>query len=317
LKDPRTVGTQAETILTEVAAEALALRKEQEPGRKATLTKDKKEERSAEFMTNGVVRATGRGSSTSTNGELLVALPGPSLSMTQDGEWCVVCVDDNWRRIRFHDYDELYSVPGLYEKVIYDILRCDSPHVVRSLLQAELSDVAVPADELRVLDLGAGNGIVGQELADLGATFVVGVDIIEAAAEAAERDRPGLYDKYHVVDMTALDEGQRRELAGYRFNTLTCVAALGFGDIPPRAFVAAYNLIRPGGWIVFNIKEDFLSTGDRSGFSGLIRAMLDDGTLELRQRQRYRHRLATDGHPLHYVAMVGIKRRDVPECMLR
>lgn len=263
------------------------------------------------MMTVVVDQPTVIGSSRSTNGKLLVALPEPSLSMTQDAEWCVVRAGGRWRQIRFHDYDELYSVPGLYEKVIYDILRCDSPHVVRSLLAAELSDAAVPADELRVLDLGAGNGMVGEELADLGAKFIVGVDIIEEAAEATERDRPGVYDNYHVVDMTALDEGQRRELAGYRFNALTCVAAIGFGDIPTRAFVAAYNLICPGGWIAFNVKEDFLTIGDRLGFSKLIRSMLDDGTLELRQRQRYQHRLATDRHPLYYVAMVGRKLRDI------
>jgi 2-polyprenyl-3-methyl-5-hydroxy-6-metoxy-1,4-benzoquinol methylase len=237
--------------------------------------------------------------------------------MTQDVEWCVACVDGKWRQIRFHDYDELYSVPGLYERVIYDILGCDSPHVVCSLLKAELSNAGTPADDLRVLDFGAGNGIVGEELADMGVKFIVGVDIIEEAAEATKRDRPSLYEGYRVIDMTDLNEGQRHELTGCCFNALTCVAALGFGDIPPRAFAAAYNLIRPGGWIAFNIKEDFLTNGDRSGFSRFIRAMLEDGTLELRQRRRYQHRLATDRHPLHYVAIVGIKRRDVSERMLR
>jgi predicted TPR repeat methyltransferase len=188
---------------------------------------------------------------------------------------------------------------------------------VRNLLEAELADSGTPADALRVLDLGAGNGMVGEELADMGVKSIVGVDIIEKAAEATERDRPGLYDDYHVVDITTLNESDRRELTEYRLNTLACVAALGFGDIPPEAFIAAYNLICPGGWITFNIKEDFLLNGDRSGFSRLIRAMLDDGTLELRQRQRYQHRLATDRHPLHYVAIVGVKRRDVPERTLR
>jgi 2-polyprenyl-3-methyl-5-hydroxy-6-metoxy-1,4-benzoquinol methylase len=237
--------------------------------------------------------------------------------MTQDAEWCVIRVNGTWRQIRFHDYEQLYSVPGLYEKVIYDILRCDSPRVVRRLLEAELSGAKTPADELRVLDFGAGNGMVGAELADSGAKFIVGVDIIEEAAEAAERDRPGLYDNYHLLDMSDLDEGQQRKLAGYRFNTLTCVAALGFGDIPPRAFATAYNLICPGGWIAFNIKEDFLSSGDGSGFGGLIRNMLDDGTLEARQRRRYQHRLATDRRPLYYVAIVGVKQRDLAEHLLR
>ncbi len=273
-------------------------------------------------MTTRMARTSKRGiprkAAARANGKLQVALPESDMSMTQDAEWCVVRVDGEWRQIRFHDYDELFSVPGLYEKVLYEILRCDSPRVVRNLLEAALSlDADASAKDLRVLDLGAGNGMVGEELADMGADHIVGVDIIEKAAEATERDRPGLYENYHIVDMTDLDEGQQSELASYHFNAMTCVAALGFGDIPASAFVASFNLVEPGGWIAFNIKEDFLSRDDGSGFSGLIRNMVDDGTLEVRRRQRYQHRLATDRHPLHYVAIVGVKHRDVPEEAVR
>jgi predicted TPR repeat methyltransferase len=241
----------------------------------------------------------------------MVALPETSVSMTQDTEWCVVRENGTWHQIRFHDYEALFAVPGLYEKVIYEILGCDSPRVVRDLLEDELSNVNASADSLRVLDLGAGNGMVGEQLADLGAGFIVGVDIIDEAADATQRDRPGIYDDYLVVDMTALKDRQQQRLADYRFTTLTCVAALGFGDIPPEAFISAYNLIQPDGWVAFNIKEDFLSNGDDSGFAGLIKTMLGDGTMELRKRQRYQHRLGTDRQPLHYVAIVGRKRRDL------
>ena len=262
-------------------------------------------------MTTSVSRPCERESSVSRNGKLMVALPEPSSSMTQDAEWCLVRVDGDWRQIRFHDYDQVYAVPGLYEKLFYDILGCDSPHVVRELLEAELSACAAPPEQLRVLDLGAGNGMVGEELADMGAESLVGVDIIEEAAEATERDRPGLYENYHVLDMTDLNEGEQRELAACDFNALTCVAALGFGDIPTKAFTTAFNLVRLGGWIAFNIKEDFLANGDRSGFSGLIRSMMDDGKLKVRQRRRYQHRLSTDRKPLYYEAIVGVKKRDV------
>jgi hypothetical protein len=49
------------------------------------------------------------------------------------------------------------------------------------------------------------------------------------------------------------------------------VAALGFGDIPTKAFHQALHFVKPGGWVVFNIKETFLNASDTTGFSRLIR----------------------------------------------
>ena len=95
----------------------------------------------------------------------------------------------------------------------------------------------------------------------MGVKFIVGADIIEAAAEATERDRPGVYADYRVVDMTRLNQSDRKGFEGYEFNCLTCVAALGFGDIPTEAFANAFNLIEPDGWIAFNIKSSFLDQG--------------------------------------------------------
>jgi DNA-binding MarR family transcriptional regulator/2-polyprenyl-3-methyl-5-hydroxy-6-metoxy-1,4-benzoquinol methylase len=243
---------------------------------------------------------------------LEVALPVPDKSLPQDAEWCVVRVGDEWRRVRFHDYDELYSVPGLYERVIYDILECDSPRVICRLLGRQLAADGVSPSGLRVLDLGAGNGIVAEELGSLRAKFMVGVDIIDEAAEAAQRDRPGLYDNYHVIDMTRLSRSEQQELEAYRFNCLTCVAALGFGDIPIEAFTQAYNLIEPDGWIAFNIKDAFLGTKDQSGFADLIDSVIESGVLEVRCKERYAHRLGTDREPLYYYGIVGHKRADIP-----
>jgi len=47
-------------------------------------------------------------------------------------------------------------------------------------------------------------------------------------------------------------------LLGWRFDCLTYVAALGFGDIPPRALFTAMKKIRTDGWLAFNSKESFL-----------------------------------------------------------
>ena len=242
-----------------------------------------------------------------------IRLPGAAdRGCDQDEEWCELVIDGQPRRIRFHDYHEIYSIPGLYERLFYELLECDSPRAVTSLLGEELDRRGRRADTLKVLEVGAGNGMVGEELAGLGVETILGVDIIPEAEMAARRDRPGIYDDYLVLDLTAIPPATHERLRREDLNCLVTVAALGFGDIPPDAFANAYNLIEPGGLVAFNIKEDFLSDGDGSGFAGLIEAGMRDGALELRAQQRYRHRLSLAGEPLHYVALVGEKRADLP-----
>jgi SAM-dependent methyltransferase len=247
---------------------------------------------------------------------LVVEFPGDD-TLEQDHEWCRVTVDGKTRDIRFHDYDEIYKVPGLYEFLFYERLKCCSPEEVRALLEQELEAEDVEPASLRVLDLGAGNGMVGEELVDLGVKSIVGIDLLPEAAAAAKRDRPGTYEDYFVLDLTELTDACRDDLRERRFNALVTVAALGFGDIPPLAFAEAFNLVADGGWIAFNIKEDFLSDGHPSGFSKLIGRLLETGMVEKRAEKVYCHRLSTTGEELDYVAIVGVKRSDVPAEMIR
>ena len=69
---------------------------------------------------------------------LRIALPEPQLRLDQDEEWCLVEKGDGWEEIRFHDYASVYEIPGLYERLFYDILQCDSPATVRRALEDEI-----------------------------------------------------------------------------------------------------------------------------------------------------------------------------------
>ena len=215
-------------------------------------------------------------------------------------------VGDEQRTIRFHDYHEIYEVPGLYEHIFHDHLKCASPQEVVGLLAEQLVAANVDPATLTALDVGAGNGLVGEQIERLGVPSIVGVDIIEEAAAAAARDRPSVYDDYVVCDLTALDDDERARLGTPTL--MTTVAALGFDDIPPEAFAEAYRAAAEGAWIAFNIKADFLEEDEETGFRGLIRRMLRDGALEILASRRYIHRLSTAGEPLEYVAVVGRKR---------
>jgi len=208
--------------------------------------------------------------------------------LDQDEEWCEVEFDGERRRIRLHDYAAIYDVPGLYEHLFYEMLECSSPEVVCDLLRAQLRDAGVDPGSLTALDFGAGNGMVAEELSDLGVDTIVGVDVLPEARDAAFRDRP--------------DD----------FNAMTCVAALGFGDIPPVAFAEAFNLLGSPGWVAFNVRDRFLEDEDPGGFGHFIGRMFAEGVLEERARVSYTHRVSVAGEDLTYLAIVATKRRDVP-----
>jgi predicted TPR repeat methyltransferase len=231
-------------------------------------------------------------------------------ALDQDEEWCEIEFDGERRRIRFHDYAAIYDVPGLYERLFAERLECDSPSVVTELLGGELRDAGVDPRVLAALDFGAGNGMVGELLAELGIGTIVGIDLLAEARDAAHRDRPGVYDDYRALDLTRLAATERRVLAGHDFDLMVCVAALGFGDIPPLAFAEAFNLVGSPGWVAFNIRDRFLE--DEDGFGGFIARMFDEGVLKERARARYTHRRSVDGEPLEYYAFIAEKRRDVP-----
>ncbi|OWY60678.1 methyltransferase, partial [cyanobacterium TDX16] len=133
--------------------------------------------------------------------------PDDTQALEQDEAWFFLQGNGSGdQRIRFHDYDEIYRHPGLYEQVFYDRLKCQSPAKVASILRSAVERSGGEPSTLRVLDLGAGNGIMGEELRRLGVSRLVGADIIPEARDAYLRDRPGLYDDYLVCDLADPDQ---------------------------------------------------------------------------------------------------------------
>jgi len=224
----------------------------------------------------------------------------------------VIDADGEKVKIRFHDYDRIYRMPGLYEQVFYDRLKCSSPAKVARILKSAVDQTTEPFTGLRVLDLGAGNGLMGEALKEFGVSRLVGVDIIPEALAATGRDRPHVYDAYYVSDFCGLDQDDRDEFDSWSLNCLTTVAALGFGDIPPKAFMEAFNIIAAEGWVAFNIKESFLDERDTSGFSTMIRELIFSRYLTIYHLERYRHRLSIEGEPLYYYALAARKNSDIP-----
>ena len=62
--------------------------------------------------------------------------------------------------------------------------------------------------------------------------------------------------------------------------------------------------------------EDFLHETDQSGFSRLIRRLMQQDYIQPQCYRRYRHRLSIAGEPLYYIAMIAKKRKPVTNSLV-
>ena len=238
---------------------------------------------------------------------LQIEYPDKSCVLDQDEEFFHLVTEEGQERIKIHEYDRVYDIPGLYEEVVYNRLQCDSPQVITDLLQEAMQKHGNGDDPLRILDFGAGNGIVGECLREAVETeAIVGIDIIDEAKNAVKRDRPKIYDDYYVMDLSQPDRSKKQQLDQWNFNALVTVAALGFGDIPTQAFINAFNIVDNSSWVVFNIKDRFFSEDDETGYNEILQEMIGNN-LKIYKKQHYCHRLSMAGDPLYYYAVVGRK----------
>lgn len=213
-------------------------------------------------------------------------------------------------KIRFHDYRTIYSIPGLYEQVFSHKLKCKSPQVIADLLASNVKKTGSDFRDLRILDFGAGNGLVAEAFSEHQPELIVGVDILEEAKLAAMRDRKELYASYLVEDLAEADVRTMDELQSLRLNAMVSVAAMGFGHIAPEGFVKAFNLIEEGGLVAFNLRDKFLTKDDDSGFQKTL-SHLEREAITFIEEKSYAHRLSVSGEPIFYRAFVGKKRGDI------
>ena len=246
-----------------------------------------------------------------------IELPETDEQLTQDTEWCKVVINGKSKKIRFHDYDEVYEIQGLYEELFYNNLECRSPSYVVDLLQSVIMEAGEDITDQRVLDVGAGNGMVGDELSSRGVKKMIGIDLIPEAKDATLRDRPGVYDEYFIADLTDFPDEYEMKIKDARLNCMTVVAALGFGDIPVPAFLKSLELVETPAWMAFNINENFIKDDETTGFNRLIKALARDEYILIHSYRRYRHRLSVTGKPLYYVVIVARKIKDIPDSLFK
>jgi SAM-dependent methyltransferase len=226
-----------------------------------------------------------------------------------DQEEVVVRFADGRREVmRVQDYARVYAVPGLYEAIVSDTLRCRSPDRVASILLRAARGLGRVPRSVRVLDLGAGNGVSAEALANHGLKTVAAIDTEPAARAAALRDRPDTYDAYLTADVLALMPDQARAIRALTPNALACVGAIGLGHVPPAALAAALELLADDSLLAYTVAATGRSA-EAAGILAEVCAIADGWLIEEIARERYRHRLTVTGRPIWWEAVVARARR--------
>lgn len=127
----------------------------------------------------------------------------------------------------------------------------DQPYRSCAVQSAHALAKVVPNQEASILDLGAGTGMVGEALADLGYTKITAVDLSEEMLEIARKKQ--VY--------TALHQGNLEEpltfLAAESFDAMISVGVFTFGHAHPYALRNLFPLLKSGGHFILTVRKDY------------------------------------------------------------
>jgi hypothetical protein len=237
-----------------------------------------------------------------------VRLPAAAVA-DQYSEVFILERDSRAEEVAVHDYETIYPIPGLYERLIVDALQCVSHKLIPDLLAQVVNRSGTRMADLRVLDFGAGSGLVGAALARHDVKTIVGLDIVPEARSAARRDHPAVYQAYLVGDICHLEPADQAILSRLQPNCLISVSAIGLeAHISPHALTCAINVMPRGSWVAFNLNASFLETDSPTGYAAVLERLTLSTQLTLHLRHTYQHRILTDGTPLFYTAIIGQKQ---------
>ena len=123
----------------------------------------------------------------------------------------------------------------------------------------------------RILDAGAGTGLVGELLARRGYKDLVAMDLSEGMLEVARKKKA--YREFHQMVM-----GETLDYATDSFDAIISVGVLTVGHAPASSFDELIRITRPGGYIVFSLRPDVYR---ESGFKEKQDALEAEGNWKL------------------------------------
>ncbi len=139
---------------------------------------------------------------------------------------------------------------------------------------AELLASRVADKGARVLDAGAGTGLVGEELHRVGFERITALDM--SPGMLAQAEQKSVYEELVVGEL-----GKPLPFETGQFAGVTCIGVLTFGHAPPEALDELVRVTAAGGPVIFSMRTDYYTDG---GFDIRQAALEEAGTWRLLER---------------------------------
>lgn len=123
----------------------------------------------------------------------------------------------------------------------------------------------------RILDAGAGTGLVGEVLAQQGFHNLVAMDLSRGMLEEARRKK--VYQQLHQMKL-----GGPLDFSTGEFDAVISVGVLTLGHAPASSLDELVRITKPGGYITFTLRPDIYETG---GFKEQQQALEAQGAWKL------------------------------------
>ena len=130
----------------------------------------------------------------------------------------------------------------------YDADTVDAFGYVAHIASAKALDRVLDDKQARILDAGAGTGLVGEELRKMGYRRLDALDYSKEMLDEAERK-----NIYH--GLIQADMSHPLKIADDRYDAVVCTGTFTFGHVGADALDELVRITRPGGVICFTIRE--------------------------------------------------------------
>jgi predicted TPR repeat methyltransferase len=133
------------------------------------------------------------------------------------------------------------------------------------------------AGSARILDAGAGTGLVGQYLASLDYGNLVAIDISHEMLNKAREK--GVYREFHQMDL-----GEKLDFPDGSFDAVVCAGVLTFSHAPAESLYELVRVTKPGGHILYSLRTDAFES---MGFEDIHRELESNSKWQLVEKKEH------------------------------